>query len=121
MDGAALTRVAIETVRSLPATDVHSFAADWEAARVAGKWFALFSELDDRIVTVKADPADALALTQGFDAITPGYHMNKRHWITIHPHGDVDEVMVADLVRQSYQIVRDALPKSRRPLGTTGA
>ena len=34
------------------------------------------------VVILKADPDDAAALRKQYADITPGYHMNKRHWIT---------------------------------------
>ena len=35
------------------------------------------------IVTLKAEPADAKILCEAYPQITPGYHMNKRNWITL--------------------------------------
>ncbi|MEJ1231219.1 MAG: MmcQ/YjbR family DNA-binding protein [Galbitalea sp.] len=34
-------------------------------------------------VSLKCDPEDSRALRAEFADITPGYHLNKRHWVTI--------------------------------------
>lgn len=81
-------------------------SAKWRAAR---HW--------RRLVIVKATPEDSLALHAEYVAITPGYHMNKRHWITLHPGGDLDRQLVEDLVTESYLLVIERnLPRSQWPV-----
>jgi predicted DNA-binding protein (MmcQ/YjbR family) len=46
----------------------------------------------------------------------PGYHMNKRHWITLHPDGTLQASDVDDLVTESYLLVLETLPKAQRPV-----
>lgn len=48
--------------------------------------------------------------------MTPGYHMNKRHWIALHPDGDLDPGLVDDLVTESYLLVVEGLPRTQRPV-----
>ena len=68
------------------------------------------------VVTLKADPADAVALRKAHTDITPGYHTNKKHWITLHPGGDVNAGLVDELVTDSYLLVVERLPKQQRPV-----
>ena len=68
------------------------------------------------IVNLKADPEDAKALREAYPDITPGYHMNKKHWITVRPGGQVDEALVRDLVTDSYLLVVEKLPRAQRPV-----
>lgn len=116
MDGHSLYRIAVETALSLPGSEIYPFTQDWEAVRVCDKWFMLSTVLSDQIITVKAEPRDAAALVQKYTAITPGYHMNKKHWITIYPNGDVVEKQVVELVTESYLNVVAKLPKKKRPV-----
>ena len=52
------------------------------------KVFMLMTDVTgEPIVIVKTDPEDSKALREQHDDITPGYHMNKKHWITLHPGG----------------------------------
>ncbi|MGF1760442.1 MmcQ/YjbR family DNA-binding protein [Photobacterium sagamiensis] len=83
--------------------------------KVMGKMFALVSQLDDTPrVTLKCAPADAEVLTSQFESITPGYYMNKKHWITILLTGEVSESMLIDLVNGSYALVASKLTKSEK-------
>ena len=76
----ALLTTAIDTALALPATELYPFTRDWEAVRVRGKWFLVTTVREQRMINVKAEPLDVLALRQEYASITPGYHMNKKHW-----------------------------------------
>jgi predicted DNA-binding protein (MmcQ/YjbR family) len=47
-------------------------------------------------------------------AITPGYHLNKRHWNTVAVDGSLPERMLRDMVEDSYDLVVSAFPKHMR-------
>jgi predicted DNA-binding protein (MmcQ/YjbR family) len=53
----------------------------------------------------------------------PGYHLNKRHWLTVTVNDDaVSTDLVADLVAGSYELVVAGLPRSKqRALRLAGA
>jgi len=94
----------------------HQSTGDWEVWKVSGKVFMLQTAMPgEPVVILKADPADALALREAHSDITAGYHMNKVHWITVHPGGAVDAELVGDLVNDSYRLVVEALPQAQRP------
>lgn len=100
--------------RSLPAA-VEEFPFGPQAAvfKVGEKMFALVPTGQES-VTVKVDPDDGVALRSQFAAITPGYHMNKRHWITIDLAADDQAVPVEDLIEESYLLVVNSLTKKLR-------
>jgi predicted DNA-binding protein (MmcQ/YjbR family) len=83
--------------------------------KVGGKMFAL-SALDSRPlqVSLKCEPELAEQLRLTYPAITPGYHLNKRHWNTVELDGSVPDAMVRDMVEDSYDLVVDGLPASKR-------
>ena len=56
------------------------------------------------IIDVKADPTmiDMLIQTYGF---LPGYHMNKRYWLTILLDGSVRDAQVLDFLDMSYDLI----------------
>ena len=58
----------------------------------------------------------ARALCESFESITPGYHMNKKHWITVMPGPGINEELIRELVMESYLLVVDGLPKYRQPV-----
>ncbi|MCW5876254.1 MAG: MmcQ/YjbR family DNA-binding protein [Anaerolineales bacterium] len=91
--------------------------------KVAGKMFALLGE-DEAIesINLKCDPQDALALRAAHPAITPGYHMNKKHWNTLLLDGSLPDELVLELIDQSYDLVAAKLPKAvRKELGLDAA
>lgn len=82
-----------------------------------GKVFMLMTEVPGRpVVILKADPREARALREHNSHITPGYHMNKRHWITLEGGRGVDKKLVRELVTDSYLLVVAHLPKAERPV-----
>ncbi|WP_258366667.1 MmcQ/YjbR family DNA-binding protein [Curtobacterium sp. MCSS17_011] len=118
LDGTAVQEHAMEVAAGLPAvTHEHPFGPDWEVFKVVGKVFLLVTEVPgEPIVVLKAEPEHSEALRQERDTVTPGYHMNKEHWITLHGGAGVTEAFVGDLVRNSYELVVETLPQGRRPV-----
>ncbi len=80
--------------------------------KVRGKMFMFIT---GNLVTVKCDPEISGELRQAFPTITPGYHMNKKHWITITDGPGVTEELLAGLIEDSYRLVVEKLPRYRRP------
>lgn len=84
--------------------------------KVSGKMFAISALDGDPLeVSLKCDPVLAEQLRASYPAITPGYHLNKRHWNTVALDGSVDDQLVTDMVEDSYDLVVASLPKSKRP------
>lgn len=96
----------------------HPFGPDWDVFKVRYKVFMLQTKLHGKpLVTLKSDPGVSHLLRSSHQSITPGYHMNKMHWITLHPGGDLDPQLVEDLVTESYLLVIERnLPKSTWPV-----
>lgn len=118
MDADALTAAAAARTEELPGAQLtHPFGPDWDVYKVRGKVFMLITEITgEPMATVKSDPADSRALREAYDDISPGYHMNKKHWITMTGGGRLDGQMVADLVTESYLLVVEKLPRAQRPV-----
>jgi predicted DNA-binding protein (MmcQ/YjbR family) len=79
--------------------------------KVGGKMFLLVDIDDASTVNLKCDPEKAIELRETYSGILPGYHMNKKHWNTVTLVGDVDDQLIFDLVKHSYQLVIQSLPK----------
>jgi predicted DNA-binding protein (MmcQ/YjbR family) len=95
--------------------DVWKVGVRTAAGQVAtgGKMFAITSP-ERRFVTLKVDPDRGAELVRDHDFVIPGYHTNKRHWISVM----VDEVTVPglleDLLEDAYELVVAALPARAR-------
>ena len=96
MNGRELQRCAAGRARELPATTLEfPFGPDVDVFKVRGKVFMFHAEVEgEPCVTLKALPSDSMSLRDAHADITPGYHMNKRHWITLHPGGTLTAGMV---------------------------
>lgn len=83
--------------------------------KVSGKMFALIGTNDDPLrINLKCDPAKAEILRELNPAIIPGYHMNKRHWNTVLLDGSLPDAEIFAMIDESYQLVVQGLPKSKR-------
>lgn len=113
-----LHRVCSETALQFPAVTVdHPFGPESEVYKVKDRMFIFLAELDGvPIVNLKADPEDSGALRQAYPEITPGYHMNKRHWITVVGGEHITAGLLGELVVDSYRLVVEKLPRHARPV-----
>ena len=95
------------------ATESTPFGPDVLVFKVGGKMFALaaLDEMPTR-VNLKCDPDLALELRDRYEQVTPGYHMNKRHWNTVEIESGVPDAEVRKMVDDSYSLVTKTLPKS---------
>lgn len=99
------------------ATLTHPFGPDWEVFKVRDKVFLLLTAVTgSQQAILKAEPLDAEALRSEHAFITPGYHMNKRHWVSVHPDPHLTTELVHELVTDSYRLVLEKLPRSQRPI-----
>ncbi len=85
--------------------------------KVGGKMFALISLNEQPLrMNLKCNPGKAQALRDCFPSISPGYHMNKRHWNTLILDGTLPEDLILSLVDDSYALVIKGLTKAVRQL-----
>ena len=97
------------------ATLDYPFGADIHVYKVEGKVFAIYFKDDTReTINLKCDPVHAQELRAVFREITPGYHMNKRHWNTLDLKGDLPKKEVHRLIDHSYDLVVKSLPKATK-------
>ncbi|WMC84253.1 MmcQ/YjbR family DNA-binding protein [Streptomyces rochei] len=113
-----LHKTAADYAQGLPGAELqHPFGDDWEVFKVRGKVFMLMTEVPGRpVVILKSDPGEALALREHHSHITPGYHMNKKHWITLEDGEGIDKKLVRELVTESYRLVVAHLPNAEQPV-----
>ena len=104
LDDDQLWKTVVDAALELPASELYPFNEEWEVARVCGKWFMISTVRGKRMVNLKADPEEARALCENFESITPGYHMNKKHWLSILLSGPADDEDVMAFVDQSYAL-----------------
>lgn len=80
-----------------------------------GKWYAVLMQVEKSklglegdtkvdIIDVKCDPDMVGLLTQTYGFL-PGYHMNKKYWITMLLDGTVSEAKILDFLDMSYDLI----------------
>ncbi len=109
-------------------TDVHAFCAGLPGAtltfpfseeiavyKVGGKIFALTGVRDPASINLKAEPDEVTGLVDTYPAIERGYHMNKKHWMTVQLDGSLPAGLLEELIEDSYDLIVDRLPARDRP------
>lgn len=113
MDGQTLHACAKRFALELPFTEhCWPFGPQYDVFKVGGKIFMLFTEHHCRpVVNLKSDPQKSLVNQQIYPSIAPGYHMNKKHWISVYAGEDITVSLLNDLINDSWNLVVDGLPK----------
>lgn len=100
---------------SLPGvTEGFPFGEKTLVFKVMGKMFALCDVDQFESINLKCDPVKALELRATYKEIQPGYHMNKKHWNTVSTKGGLKDDFIIELIRHSYDLVVEKLPKKKR-------
>ena len=121
MDGETVINVAHEQAMQYPSVELdYPFGPDSAVYKVRGKMFMMAFELRGTpSLNLKIDPLDGEVLRDAYPEISPGYHMNKKHWITVAGAGGgatgegvrLDAELLHDLVLESYCLVVAKLPR----------
>ncbi len=90
---------------------------NWIRYMVGGKLFCAIC-LDERnqpyYITMKLEPARGDALRQRYPDILPGYYMNKVHWNSIKPEGQVPDELLKEMLNESYSLVLSGFSKKKQ-------
>ncbi|HMQ31315.1 MAG TPA: MmcQ/YjbR family DNA-binding protein [Chloroflexaceae bacterium] len=97
------------------AEETYPFDTVTLVAKVAGKMFALLATTAaPGQLSLKVDPGFGDVLRATYPAIQPGYHLNKRHWVTLTLDGSLPPELVQELIDESYRLVVAGLPRAAR-------
>ncbi|HBU89576.1 MAG TPA: hypothetical protein DEF26_18375 [Acinetobacter sp.] len=112
MNGEQLHQKAIEIASNLPFSQhAHPFGPEYEVFKILEKIFMLTAEVAGvKMINLKCDPYKSQEYQELYSFIIPGYHMNKKHWISITPHKNLTRDLLQDLIRDSYDLVVKKLP-----------
>jgi predicted DNA-binding protein (MmcQ/YjbR family) len=97
------------------AVEEFPFTPDHSVFKVAGKMFALSALKRKPLqISVKCEPELAIQFRDSYEAVSAGWHLNKRHWNTITCGGDCPDKLIKDMIEDSYDLVVEGLPKKKR-------
>ena len=66
------------------------------------------------IMNLKVDPTHGEMLRDIYPFIRTGYHMNKRHWISVYEGEQISKELLEDLISTSYELVVKTLTKVQK-------
>lgn len=96
-------------------TEDFPFGEDTLVFRVSNKIFLLVSLSSSPLqFNAKCDPDKAIELREQYDAIIPGFHMNKKHWNTVIADGSLSSTLLKEMIDDSYNLIIQSLPKKDR-------
>ena len=90
---------------------------NWMRYHVGGKMFAAVCMNDEGTpvyITLKLEPAAGEFWRGQYKDVIPGYYMNKVHWNSIRPDGQVPDEILRDMLDQSYALVLGGLSKKKQ-------
>ena len=91
------------------------FGGDVAVFKIRGRMFAtLVDHQGQSSMNLKCDPEEAQFLRDMFDAVRPGYHMNKTHWNTVILDGSIPPGEIERMIDRSYGLVVRKLKKTDR-------
>jgi predicted DNA-binding protein (MmcQ/YjbR family) len=95
------------------AEETYPFDETTLVLKVMGKMF-LLKDVSGSSISLKCNPWKSLELQEIFDFITPGYHLNKKHWISVEIRTEMPLEFYRELIDHSYEEVVKKLPKKDR-------
>ena len=100
----------IETLRKYciskkGATESFPFGEDTLVFKTGEKIFALVNLDGNLSINLKCDPSLAIDLRERYSSVTPGYHMNKKHWNTVLLDGTARDKDVFSWIDHSYNLI----------------
>ena len=91
------------------------FRFDIHVFKIRKKMFGTLSYRDGTgYINLKCDPEEAMVLRDVFEAVRPGYHMNKAHWNTVTLDGSIPSGEIERMIDRSYGLVVRKLRKTER-------
>lgn len=83
--------------------------------KVGNKIFGLTDINEEPLrLALKCEPMYAQTLREDYDAIIPGYHLNKQHWNTLILDGTIPDKLIKELIDHSYELVYKSLTKAKK-------
>lgn len=97
-------------------TEEFPFGENTLVFKVSGKMFALTDVDLFTSINLKCDPEKAVLLREHYNAVQPGYHMNKKHWNTIVMDGTIPDPLIFQWIDHSYDLVFESLPLKQKKI-----
>lgn len=91
-------------------TEGFPFGDDTIVFKAGGKMFLLANLEGPLSLNIKATPGDVADRIEHYSEVKPGYHMNKKHWITVEVENCTDDLRLQSWIDESYNLIVNNLP-----------
>lgn len=81
---------------------------------VMNKMFALTDVDKFEYINLKCDPDIAVELREQYSSVTPGFHMNKKHWNSVAMDHQISDDIIKKWIKDSYDLVVKKLTKKEK-------
>ena len=82
--------------------------------KIMNKMFALVNIDKYDFVNLKCQPEECEKLRNEYEGITPGWHMSKKHWVSVKTNGSVNDKIFRELTQNSYNLIVSKLKKKQK-------
>ena len=112
----SLHQIAMQATLKLPEVSVtQPFGEGCDVFKVMDKVFMLSFHLQGTAsINLKVLPDNGMMLRDIYPYIHAGWHMNKRHWVSVYAHEELDIDLAQELVLNSYNLVVSKLKKTEQ-------
>jgi len=91
------------------------FGPDTLVMKVLNKMFAACGlDVEEFTVNLKCEPDLAIQLREKYHQVKPGWHMNKKHWNTVHFEDGLPDTLLKEWIDHSYDLVVKGMTKKQR-------
>ncbi len=90
---------------------------NWIRYQIGGKLFVaicLDSKNQPHYITLKLNPDEGEFLRKQYEDIIPGYYMNKVHWNSVNPDGNVPDELLKEMLDKSYNLILSSFSKKKQ-------
>jgi len=85
--------------------------------KVMGKMFLLVDLVSYPLkISLKVKPEEVISLRESYSFVLPGYHLNKKYWISLIINDYTPVNLVKRLIKDSYNEVVSKLPKYKQEI-----
>lgn len=81
---------------------------------VGGKMFSLTNIDDFEFINLKCKPEEAIELREKYKDVSPGFHMNKKHWNSVYIKGNIRDEVLKEWIVNSYNLVIEGFSKKKK-------
>jgi len=109
-----IEKVRLHCLNKKKVTEEFPFDENTLVFKVMNKMFCLTDLDNPNSINLKCDPELAADLRERYNEVTPGYHMNKKHWNTIALDGTLSDKLILSWIDHSYELVVESLLKKEK-------